>query len=76
MCHEKNLNFENFENCLEVTQLENKVNYLKKNKIDLNRMSLCYHKYFTKNYISILKYRKVLNVKDTMLPLTKLTRLL
>ena len=26
----KNLNFENFENCLEVTQLENKVNYLKK----------------------------------------------
>ena len=30
VCHKKNLNFENFENCLEATQLENKINYLEK----------------------------------------------
>ena len=30
------LKFKNYKNCLEVTQLENKINYLEKNKTDLN----------------------------------------
>ena len=30
----RNLKFENYKNCLEATQLENKVNYLYKNKTD------------------------------------------
>ena len=34
----RKLKFENYENCLETTLLENKINYLKKNKI--NRDSL------------------------------------
>ena len=35
MCHKKTLKFENYKNCLEATQIENKINYLeKKNKID------------------------------------------
>ena len=30
----RNLKFENYKNCLEATQLENKVNYLYENKTD------------------------------------------
>ena len=30
----RKLKFENYKNCLEATQLENKINYLEKNKID------------------------------------------
>ena len=29
----KKLKFENYKNCLEATQLENKINHIKKNKI-------------------------------------------
>ena len=29
---------ENYENCLEDTQLENKINHVKKNKIDINSL--------------------------------------
>ena len=29
--HQKNLKFENYKNCLEGTQLNNKINYLQKN---------------------------------------------
>ena len=32
----RKLKFKNYKNCLEVTQLENKINYLEKNKTDLN----------------------------------------
>ena len=32
----RKLKFENYKNCLEATQLENKINYLEKNKIDIN----------------------------------------
>ena len=34
----RKLKFENYENCLEVTQLENKINYLEKNKIDIDKL--------------------------------------
>ena len=30
----KKLKFENYNNCLEATQLENKINHLEKNEID------------------------------------------
>ena len=32
----RKLKFENYKNCLEATQLENKINYLEKNKIDID----------------------------------------
>ena len=38
-CHKRKLKFENYKNCLEATQLENKINYLqKKNKINLDTL--------------------------------------
>ena len=30
------LKFENYKNCLEATKLDNKINYLKKNEIDID----------------------------------------
>ena len=30
MCHKKKIKFENYENCLEATILDNKINYLEK----------------------------------------------
>ena len=38
MCHEKKLKFENYKNCLEATQLDNKINYLEKNKINIDNL--------------------------------------
>ena len=32
----RKLKFENYKNCLEVTQINNKINYLEKNKIDVD----------------------------------------
>ena len=32
----RKVKFENSKNCLEATQLENKINYLEKNKIDID----------------------------------------
>ena len=34
----RKLKSENYENCLEATQLENKINYLEKNKIDIDKL--------------------------------------
>ena len=33
---QKRLEFGNYENCLEATQLENKINHLEKNNIDID----------------------------------------
>ena len=46
----RKLRFENYKNCLEATELENKINHLEKNKIDINSI-----KEFIKNNKSILK---------------------
>ena len=35
---EKKLKFENYKNCLEATQLENKINHLEKHKININSL--------------------------------------
>ena len=32
----RKLKFENYKNCLEATQLENEINYLEKNKVDID----------------------------------------
>ena len=34
----RNLKFEDYKNCLEATQLENKINYVEKNNIDLDSL--------------------------------------
>ena len=51
----RKLKFENYKNCLEETQLENKINHLKKNDIDRIKEN---HKEFLKNNKSILKTQK------------------
>ena len=34
----RKLKFENYKNCLKATQLENKINYLEKNKINIDSL--------------------------------------
>ena len=46
--------FENYKNCLEATQLYNKINCLKKNKIDVESL-IENHKYFIINNRLIIK---------------------
>ena len=71
------LKSENYKNCLEATQLENKINYLEKNKININSFLLQKnHKKFIKNNKLILKHSKKLELKGTMLLLKKLIRFL
>ena len=50
----RKLKFENYKNCLEATQLENKINHLKKNKIGIDSLEKD-HKRFIKNNKLILK---------------------
>ena len=49
----RKLKFENYKNCLEATQLENKINYIEKNKIDIDSIKEN-HKEFMKNNKSLL----------------------
>ena len=49
----RKLKFENYKNCLEGTELDNKINYLEKNKIDIDSI-----KEFMKNNKSILKIQQ------------------
>ena len=56
-CIIRKTKFENYKNCLEATQLENKMNYLEKNKIGIDSF-FCYkrkHKEFIRNNKLILK---------------------
>ena len=50
----KNLKLENYKNCLEAAQLENKISYIEKNKTNIDSIKEN-HKEFIKNNISILK---------------------
>ena len=62
------LKFENYENCLEATQLENKINYLEKSSNDTDSF-FCYkrkHKEFIRSNKLILKHSKDLKVKAVM----------
>ena len=49
----RKLKFQNYKNCLEATQLENKINYLEKNKIDIDNI-----KEFIKINKSIIKIQR------------------
>ena len=49
----RKLKFQNYKNRLEATQLENKINYLEKNKIDIDSI-----KVFIKNNKSIMKIQQ------------------
>ena len=51
------LKSKNYESCLEATELDNKINYLEKNKIDINSINENI-KRFIKNNKSILKTRQ------------------
>ena len=53
----KNLKFENYKNCLEAAQLENKINYIEKNKTNIDSIKEN-NKEFIKNNKSILKIRQ------------------
>ena len=71
----RKLNFEEFKNCLEAIHHENKINYLEKNKINID----CPEKIMknseeTKNQYQ--KYSKNLKVKNIMFLLKKIIRLL
>ena len=54
MFHKKTLKFEKYKNCLEATQLENKISYLEENKININNLQKNYEE-FIRNNKSILK---------------------
>ena len=68
------LKFYNYKNCLESTQLENKINYLEKNKTDIDSIKEN-HQEFLKNNKSILKILQRFKKKGTMFSLKKLIRL-
>ena len=45
--------FENYENCLEATQLKNKIRYLEKNKINIDKLKRNHKKFFSKNIMPL-----------------------
>ena len=51
----RKIKFGNYKNCLEATEIENKVNYLEKNKIDIDNLLTKDHEQFIRNNKSILK---------------------
>ena len=53
----KKLKYENYKNCFEATQLDNKINHVEKNKIDIDSLKKD-HKAFIKNNKLILKIQK------------------
>ena len=38
LCHKKKLKFENYKNCSDATQVDNKINYFEKNKINIDSL--------------------------------------
>ena len=76
MSHKKKqFKFENYKNSLEATQLDNKIKYLEKNKINIDSFKKKIHDEFIINNKSILKTHPNLEVKGTMFLLKKLIRL-
>ena len=57
MCHKKKLKFEDYKNCLEAIQLDNKINDLQKSKIDKSNVKENHNK-FIKNYKIKLKTKQ------------------
>ena len=65
--------FQSKKNSLEATELENKINYLEKNKININSIKKIIKNWW-KTINQYKKDRKGLKVNDTMFFLEKLTR--
>ena len=72
---ERKLKFEYYNNRLEATQLDNKINFAEKNIINIDSLKRN-HKQFIRNNKSLLKYSKDLKLKGIMFLLKKLARLL
>ena len=53
----------NYKSCLEATELENKINYLEKNKIDIYSIKQNYNK-LIKNNKSILKIQQSFKIES------------
>ena len=70
----RKLKFEDYKSCLEATQLENKTNYLAKNKIDIDSIGKN-HEEFIKNNKSILKTQQRFKSERHIFLLKKLLRL-
>ena len=58
MCHKRKLKFEYYKNCLEVAEIENKINHLEKNEIDVDSFKED-KKEFIKNNKLILKTQQI-----------------
>ena len=58
MCHKRKLKFEYYKNCLEVAEIENKINHLEKNEIDVDSFKED-QKEFIKNNKLILKTQQI-----------------
>ena len=54
----RKLKFENYQNCLEGTQFENKINHLEKNEINIESINK-YHLEFIKDNKSMLKTQRI-----------------
>ena len=49
----KKLKFENYKNCLEATQLENKINHLEKNEINVDSLKKGHKEFIINQWINI-----------------------
>ena len=58
MCHKNKIQIWRFRNCLEATQLGNKINYLGKNKVDTNSIKKDYKEFIKSNKL-ILKTHQI-----------------
>ena len=71
----RKLKFQDYENCLEAAQIENKINHLEKNKIEVDSLKED-QKEFLKNNQLILKTQQRFKIERHNVLLKKLTRLL
>ena len=70
----RKLKLGNYENCLEATQLDNKINHLEKNKTDIDSFKKDCKELIKSNRL-ILKTKKYLEVKNKMFLLKKINEI-
>ena len=58
----RKLKFDDYKNCLEATQFENKVNNPEKNKIDIHSLKKDHKEFIKHNKVILSKYNKDLEV--------------
>ena len=62
MCHKKKLKFQDYKNCFEATQLDNKIKHPGKYEIDIEHIKET-HREFIKNNTSILKTHQMFEIE-------------